>query len=80
MRTKNGFHVESIHQSVSGGTSCGHSPEENLLPRLSETDSSRHVADKEVEKLVWTSSLSEADFMRKMKGFNLSLRIIIIDK
>jgi hypothetical protein len=57
VRVKNGFHVKGIHQSVSGETSCGHSPEEGLLPRL-----------------------SEADFMRKVKGFKLALRLIIIDK
>jgi hypothetical protein len=80
VRVKNEFHVEGIHQSVSGGTSCGHSSEEGLLPRLSDADSSGHSADNEVEKLAWTSSLSGAVFMRKMNGFSLSLRLIIIDK
>jgi hypothetical protein len=62
VRVKIGFHVEGTHQSVSGGTSCGHSPGEGLVSRVTEADSSGHGADNEVEKLAWTSSPSEADF------------------
>jgi hypothetical protein len=60
VRMKNRFHMEGIHKSVSRGTSCGHSPEEVLLSRLSEADSSGHSADNEWEKLDWPRQAVQA--------------------
>jgi hypothetical protein len=58
---KNRFHVEGIHKSVSRGTSCGRSPEEGFLSRLSKANLSGYSADNEWEKLAWTSHLDRQD-------------------